>query len=378
MNILVTAVSSATGPSGICRHAYGLVCCVASRHEISRVTIVVGKWQERYFTDLFKINHKKIQIVVANIPNNSLARNIWYLQGLPDLARSVKADIVHLSFPVSVQRNMLRCSLVVSLHDLYPYDEPDNFGFPRVFFNRVFLQQCLKEANFIVCVSETTLSRLNTRFPWFVRRKGLVVHNCVDIRSTERTSTIAGDRPFFLMIAQHRSNKNILMALDAFQNVLQKGKIDCQTLLLVVGNKGPETPKIELAIKRGALEKSVKLINGLANEELFWLYKRCELLLVPSLAEGFGLPVAEGLLYGSRVVCSDIPALREVGGNACHYFDLKGGNGSSPLAVAICNALKKPAKPAVDLVRFSLETVARDLAGIYTQLQKKTSSLTVQ
>jgi glycosyltransferase involved in cell wall biosynthesis len=378
MNILIAAVSSATGVSGICRHAYGLVCCAASRCEVSRVIVVVGKWQKLYFTNLFPTDNKKIQLVTANISNNALARNLWYLLELPNLAIAVEADIIHLSFPVPVRRNMLDCSLVVSLHDLYPYDEPDNFGFPKVLFNRAFLQRCLKGADFIACVSEATLSRLKKRFPEFARRKGLVVHNRVDISSAERTSPIVGDRPFFLMVAQHRSNKNIPMALEAFRWLLKSKKIDCQTLLLVIGNTGPETITIESMIKRSDLGKNVKLVSGLADEELRWLYKKCELLLVPSLVEGFGLPVAEGLLYGSRVVCSDIPALREVGGDACHYFDLRAEDRSSALAATICDALTKSTKPAENLGRFSRETVSGGLIAIYNQLQKKTSKMTVQ
>jgi glycosyltransferase involved in cell wall biosynthesis len=378
MKILIAAMSSATGPSGICRHTYSLVCCAASQEEISQVTVAVGKWQERYFVDLFQMNHQKVEIVAVDISNTALRRNLWYLKALPALATAVGADIVHLSFPVPVRRNMLHCSLVVSLHDLYPYDEPDNFGFPRVFFNRAFLQCCLKEADSIVCVSEATLSGLKGRFPWFARKKGLVVHNHVGISFAKQASPIAGGRPFFLMVAQHRSNKNIPMALEAFRGLLQGRKIDYRTLLIVVGNAGPETPKIKSVIEREGLEESVKLTNGLGDEELHWLYKRCELLLVPSLIEGFGLSVAEGLLCGSRVVCSDIPALREVGGDACHYFDLYAADSSSALAMTISNALTTPAQPAGDLARFSLEIVARDLAAIYTQLHKKASNMTVR
>jgi glycosyltransferase involved in cell wall biosynthesis len=319
------------------------------------------------------MHDKKLRIVSVNIANNTFARNLWYLQDLPVLAMSVGADIVHFSFPAPVRRNMLHCSLVVSLHDLYPYDQPDNFGFPRVIFNRVFLRLCLKDADSVVCVSEATFSLVKARFPWFARRKGLVVHNCVNTNSADRASSIPEGRPYFLMVAQHRSNKNIPVALEAFRRLLQEARIDCQTLLLVIGNSGPETAAIESVVRKGALEKNVRLINGLPDEELRWLYKRCELLLVPSLTEGFGLPVVEGLLYGSRVVCSDIPALREVGGDACHYFDLHSGDDSSALAVAICKALTKPVKQAENLTRFSPEMVTRDLVVIYTQLQKKTS-----
>lgn len=93
------------------------------------------------------------------------------------------------------------------------------------------------------------------------------------------------------------------------------------------------------------------------------------------MTEGFGLPVVEGLLHGSRVVCSDISALREVGGDFCHYFDLYAKDSLSAFAKTICDALAKPAEPARKLEKFSLETVANNLAKIYIQLQKKTPNM---
>ena len=66
-----------------------------------------------------------------------------------------------------------------------------------------------------------------------------------------------------------------------------------------------------------------------ATRELQWCYRKCELLLAPSSIEGFGLPVAEALLAGCRIVCSDILAFRELEGKNCHYvpLDVDGGRG---------------------------------------------------
>ena len=370
MNLLITAISSATGPSGICRHACNLVRCAVSRTEIQRITLAVGKWQEPYFQSSFKLAEAKLSVVSVDIANDAFARNLWHLQKLPSLADSVAADIVHLSFPVPIRRSSLRCPVVVSLHDLYPYDEPDNFGFPKVFFNRVFLQQCLKEVDSIACVSEATLSRVRERFPRLALRKAVVIYNCVTIGANESVWT-AGERcRFVLMVAQHRANKNIVLAVKAFEELLQRNTVQEQTLLLVVGNRGPETPAIESAIKRRALEKNVRLLDSVSDGELRWLYSNCELLLAPSLVEGFGLPVAEGLLCGSRVVCSDIPAFREIGGEACHYFDLHAESGSAAMVSVISDALRTPARPTDNHGRFSLEHVAGEYAVLYSRLQE--------
>jgi len=370
MNLLITAISSATGPSGICRHAYNLVRCAASRGEISHITLAIGKWQELYFRNSFNLESTGVSIVSVGISNDAFARNMWYLRELPKLVAEVAADIVHLSFPVPIRRSVMRCPVVVSLHDLYPYDEPNNFGFPKVFFNRVFLQQCLKEVDCVACVSETTLSRLKVRFPRFAHRKSVVVHNCVTIGSIEPALPVGQQCKFVLMVAQHRANKNIPLALKIFEEILQRKMIDQHALLLLVGNRGPETAAIRSLIEQRSLAASVKLIEGVTDGELRWLYDNCEFLMVPSSMEGFGLPIVEGLFCGSRVVCSDIPAFRESGGDACHYFDLHAQTDSSAMVEAICNALAGPAKPARRLERFLLENIAKEYAALYLRLRE--------
>jgi glycosyltransferase involved in cell wall biosynthesis len=370
MNLLITAMSSATGPSGICRHAYNLALCAASRSEVLQITLVLGKWQEFYFRNSFSLKAIRINVVSVNISNDAFARNLWYLRDLPKLADEVAADIVHLSFPAPIRRSAMRCPVVVSLHDLYPYDEPDNFGFPKVFFNRVFLQQCLKEVDCVACVSKATLSRLEVRFPRFAHRKSVVVHNCVTILSNQPVLPAGKRCKFALMVAQHRANKNIPLALKAFEELLQQKKIDRHASLLLVGNHGPETAAVVSLIKRRSLEASVELIDGVSDGELRWLYANCEFLMAPSSTEGFGLPVAEGLFCGSRIVCSDIPAFREIGGDACHYFDLHARSESSAMVGAICNALADPTRQAKRLERFLLENVAKEYAALYVQLRE--------
>ena len=370
MNLLITAISSATGPSGICIHAYNLLRCAASRGEISHITLAIGKWQELYFRNSFNLESTGVSIVSVGISNDAFARNMWYLRELPKLVAEVAADIVHLSFPVPIRRSVMRCPVVVSLHDLYPYDEPNNFGFPKVFFNRVFLQQCLKEVDCVACVSETTLSRLKVRFPRFAHRKSVVVHNCVTIGSIEPVLPVGQQCKFVLMVAQHRANKNIPLALKVFEEILQRKMIDQHALLLLVGNRGPETAAIRSLIEQRSLAASVKLIEGVTDGELRWLYDNCEFLMVPSSMEGFGLPIVEGLFCGSRVVCSDIPAFREIGGDACHYFDLHAESDSSAMVEAVCNALAGPAKPARRIERFLLENIAREYAALYSQLRE--------
>jgi glycosyltransferase involved in cell wall biosynthesis len=218
--------------------------------------------------------------------------------------------------------------------------------------------------------------RLQERFPRAAHRKAVVVYNCVTINSVEPASPPEKRCKFALMIAQHRANKNIPLALKVFSKLIQGQNIDNHVSLLLVGNHGPETGAIRSLIEQRSLEASVELIDGVTDGELRWLYENCEFLMVPSLMEGFGLPIVEGLVCGCRVVCSDIPIFREIGGDACHYFDLHAESDSSAMVGAICNSLAGPARPGRRLERFLLENIAGEYAALYSRLREDALGMT--
>jgi glycosyltransferase involved in cell wall biosynthesis len=69
------------------------------------------------------------------------------------------------------------------------------------------------------------------------------------------------------------------------------------------------------------LEGAVEERNGLSDAEMRHLLQGASALLLPSFAEGYGMPVPEALALGVPVICSDLPALREAGGNVPDYLD---------------------------------------------------------
>jgi len=111
----------------------------------------------------------------------------------------------------------------------------------------------------------------------------------------------------------------------------------------------------------------VILRDGLSDYQLQWCYRHCEALVVPSTTEGFGLPVAEGMLTGCRVICSDIPTLREVGEEHCAYFVL-GRSEEEALANSIATSLKQPKPKAVALPHFAAEVIGNQYVNLYRQL----------
>lgn len=370
MKILVAAISFSSKISGIQRHAFNLVRCLLAHPEISAVHLVIAPWQQPMIKSAGLAPDSRLEIHVAHLKPGSISRNLWHYRDLPELARHLRPDLIHLTYPVPIDASSLACPVVLTLHDLYPYEIPSNFRFPRVIVNRLTLRHCLRNVNAIACVSDVTLLRLKQFAPKHVARKAIRIYNCVEAAASDGPKTTLPEicrKPFLLCVAQHRRNKNIPLVIRVFAFLLSRGEIHSSTNLLIVGIPGPETASIQKMIAQRSLKKRVFFRDGLSDSELRSCYELCDALLVPSTTEGFGLPVAEGLLVGCRVVCSNIPALQEVGGKHCHYFEL-GEDEEQSFAGAITTSLKQPKPLAINLPHLSAETLASEYVALYRQV----------
>jgi glycosyltransferase involved in cell wall biosynthesis len=366
MKIVIAAVSSATQLSGVTRHAANVARCLLTRSEISAVHVVGAPWQYQLFCDAISRTNAKLHIHSVPLGAGTLARNLWYYRDLPAIAAQLEADVVHLAYPAPLHQGAFHCPTVVSLHDLYPYDAPANFGFPKVLFNRRILWQCLQAADAIASVSDHTLQHLAVRAPLSILTKAVRIYNCVEAVSIQ--SPLSGWRgaPFFLCVAQHRWNKNILLTIQVFQQLLQNQAIDPESELLIVGAPGPETPRIHRFLRNAGLHQKVTLISGIRDAEMQWCYRNCEALLAFSMVEGFGLPVAEALLAGCRIVCSDIGAFRELEGTSCHYVPLTAS--AAEFAETIRTVVAEPRSKPVQLPQLSVPVIAEHYVQLYRRL----------
>jgi glycosyltransferase involved in cell wall biosynthesis len=125
---------------------------------------------------------------------------------------------------------------------------------------------------------------------------------------------IVFDAPFLLHVGGNIPRKR----LDVLLEVFAATRAFISDLRLVqVG--GPWPPAQVEQIGRLGINTAVSQVRGLTRDQLAELYRRAVAVLIPSEAEGFGLPVIEALACGAIVIASDIPTLREVGGDAAIY-----------------------------------------------------------
>jgi glycosyltransferase involved in cell wall biosynthesis len=91
--------------------------------------------------------------------------------------------------------------------------------------------------------------------------------------------------------------------------------------LVLAGIPGLHAKAVKTLIEELDLEDSVRLTGWIPNEQLYRLYEQAFAYINPSTFEGFGMPVLEALAAGIPTACSDIPALREIAGEAALFFD---------------------------------------------------------
>jgi glycosyltransferase involved in cell wall biosynthesis len=115
--------------------------------------------------------------------------------------------------------------------------------------------------------------------------------------------------------------KNHLLLLHLWRRLVSEhGETAPQ--LLIVGQRGWENENVvDLLDRCNALRGHVIELGTVSDTRLTALLRGTRALLMPSFAEGFGLPVAEALAHGTPVLCSDLPALREVGRLVPEYLD---------------------------------------------------------
>jgi glycosyltransferase involved in cell wall biosynthesis len=126
--------------------------------------------------------------------------------------------------------------------------------------------------------------------------------------------TALGGRPFLLHVGSCIPRKRIDILLDVFAALHARLP---ELRLVKVG--GLWTDEQRGQIKRFGVADVIVALHDLTRQAIASLYRRAALVLVPSEAEGFGLPVIEALACGAVVVASDLPVLREVGGEAAVF-----------------------------------------------------------
>ena len=134
----------------------------------------------------------------------------------------------------------------------------------------------------------------------------------------EALGLTAGNYFLYPANAWPHKNHDQLLAVLASQS---PGHGDGEIAPVLCGLDRTGLGRLEARVREARLDGRVRLLGVVPDSDLTALLQGARFLFFPSLFEGFGLPVLEAIRLGTPVACSDVPALREVAGDAALYFD---------------------------------------------------------
>jgi glycosyltransferase involved in cell wall biosynthesis len=175
-------------------------------------------------------------------------------------------------------------------------------------------------ADWIVAISEYSRSHYLRVFPHFPADRIRVVYPCSRFTdSTQEGSVPAALRhlaagKFWLSVGTIEPRKNQRMLAEAYARYLSAGGPDMP--LVLAGGRGWLMEDFQDHIKRLGIQDHVIMPGYVSDDEIIWLYRNCYGNLYPSLFEGFGLPILEGMQFGAPTLSSNTSSMPEAAGDA--------------------------------------------------------------
>jgi glycosyltransferase involved in cell wall biosynthesis len=262
------------------------------------------------------VKNKNWKTVEANIKWHSIAEQIKF----PLLFNKEKLDLVHFpyfSVPISYQK-----PYVVTIHDLiinhFSTGEASTLAYPLYVGKRLsykfIIRRAAKNARRIIVPSNATKEEIIDHLK-ILGKKINVIPEASDknLKAQNPKTKIQIPEKYFLYVGNAYPHKNLVSLIYAFNKI---AKDDKDLKLILVGQKDFFYQRLE---EENSSDKIV-FYGKATDRELANLYSNAIALVMPSLMEGFGLPVLEAMSLHCLVVCSDIPSFREIASNSAIYF----------------------------------------------------------
>jgi glycosyltransferase involved in cell wall biosynthesis len=229
-------------------------------------------------------------------------------------ARRSNARVIHVTDPNAL-RAIPRRRMLTTVYDLIPLKQ----GFRRrSVLNRLGYSRylhALRSADTLFAISDQTARDL-TELLAIPPQRVVVVRPGIEV-TAPMSNAAPGARPFFLFVGGPNPNKNLTVLLDA----MSRASVGSEELLIVGRWLPPQLDALAIDLEQRGLRERVRHLGYVPDAELFGLMRAATALVVPSLEEGFGLPVGEGLAAGAVVIHSRIGILEEVSQGAALTFD---------------------------------------------------------
>jgi len=272
------------------------------------------------------------RIIRENLPGSIRVLNIPYRHihpytvfGLGKVVDKLGADVFYS--PHMLQPLRMSTPGVITIHDTMWFDQTWMQAQGKrlrmvagKFYFRSLVELSVRKANKIIVPSKSTCRDLSKFWPNRIKDCHVVYHG-IDQSFMQAPNIqfavnrlkhfgLAGKK-FFLHITNGKPYKNTPRVIEAFSRVADSLDLS----IAIVGRRSAFTDSILSLISTSLVKERVNFLGSVDDQDLAVLFHAARALIFPSLFEGFGLPVIEGMSCGCPVIASDKGSLGEVSGN---------------------------------------------------------------
>lgn len=290
----------------------------------------IGRYAYEIITHLYGLtrNHR-VTVFLPNPPKRDMPeetdwwhyrvagpQKLWTFIGLPMAMRSERLDVIYT--PTHYIPRFTGVPRVMAIMDVSYLKYPELFKAKDLYQLRVWTAYSVARAAKIITISEFSkndiikayrvpASRVIVAYPGFRMKH---------VQDTEPAKN------YILCVGTLQPRKNYERLIEAFALFLKENKQKFSDLkLVIIGKKGWLYTDILSAPKKFGVEGKVKFLDFVSDADLPAYYKNALCFALPSLYEGFGLPVLEAMAYRCPVVVSNVSSLPEIAGKAGVYVD---------------------------------------------------------
>ncbi|XOJ84603.1 glycosyltransferase family 1 protein [Methylophilaceae bacterium Uisw_099_01] len=313
MRIGVDTRSLSEPISGIGRYTLSLLelMVLDESHEwvlYSHRPILQGQW-----------NLKNVTVRTLSFPKWFRGLYIpWTLFVLPFWVKQDNIDIFWSPahrLPIFLSKSI---ASVVTIHDLVWKHAPETMRPFGKFLDSSFMPKSVEIADKVIAVSKSTAQDLYNEVPQ-TKQKTRVIYEAgpLAFRKVIKHKTI--NKKYLLFVGTLEPRKNLPRLLEAYSLLPLSYKKEYS--FYIVGGKGWGKDDIGSIVEYLNIKRYVKILGYLSDKELAKIYQEASLFVMPSLYEGFGLPLLEAMSFGVPIVTSNISSMPEIVGNAAILAD---------------------------------------------------------
>jgi glycosyltransferase involved in cell wall biosynthesis len=303
---------------------------------------------EQTSDELLPLAHRPLVSADPKQPDRHLPwlnKTAWMQLVLPLQLAHLRPDLCH--FTNSVAPLLAPCPTVVTIHDMTLWLYPQLHYARRLLAMRSIIPPAARRSAAIITVSNSAKQDI-IRILGVPSEKVEVIYEAAEPCFRPLPAATASEVAeqclplpprFILHVGTIEPRKNLVRLIEAIALLRKQGT--APPPLLITGERGWKEDAIFAAVERLDLQDCVRFVGFVPREVLVALYNLADLLVLPSLYEGFGLPLIEAMACGTPVLTSASGSLAEIAGDAADFLE---PTSVSSIAAAIEKLLADPAR----------------------------------